>query len=138
MVDSRKDSAMADTINNLAQRVERVETKLDQLSASVDRRFEEVDRRFDQVDAAIIEQRQYTEFAYSRLEAKMNAGFSRLEAKIDAESGRLEAKMDAGFGRVVRIERKLDQFIDAQLQTNQLVDRRLRALEEQRLGPSAE
>jgi hypothetical protein len=66
----------------------------------------------------------------------MDAGFSRLEATIDAQSGRLEAKMDAGFGRVGRIERKLDQFIDVQLQTNQLVDRRLRALEEQRLGPS--
>jgi hypothetical protein len=41
--------------------------------------------------------------------------------------------MDAGFGR---IERTLNQFIDVQLQTNQLVDRRLRALEAQRPGPS--
>jgi hypothetical protein len=80
---------------------------VDQRFDEVDRRFEEVDRRFDRVDAAILEQRQYTEFAYSRL----------------------EAKMDAGFGRVGRIERKLDHFIDVQLQTNQLVDRRLRALE---------
>ena len=127
MVDSRKDSAMADRIDDLTERVQTVEEKLDrpatsvkQLSASVDqrfdqvdRRFEQVDRRFDHVDAAIIEQRQYTEFAYSRL----------------------EAKMDAGFGRFGRVERKLDQFIDVQLQTNQLVDRRLRALEEQRRGP---
>ena len=119
MVDSRKGSAMADRIDDLTERVQAVEEKLDRLSASVthlsasvdqrfeqvDRRFEQVDRRFDQVDAAFLEQRQYIEFAYSRL----------------------EAKMDAGFGRV---ERKLDQFIDVQLQTNQLVDRRLRALEE--------
>ena len=37
------------------------------------------------------------------------------------------AKTDTGFAR---LERKLDQFIDVQLQTNQLVERRLRALEE--------
>jgi hypothetical protein len=135
MVDFRKDSAMADRIDNLTTRVETVETKLDQFSASVDRRFEAVDRRFeavdrrfeaidrrfeaidrrfDQVDAALVEQRQYTEFAYARL----------------------EAKMDAGFGEVGRIARKLDQFIDVQLQTNQLVDRRLRTLEQQRSGPA--
>jgi predicted nuclease with TOPRIM domain len=127
---------MADRIDDLTKRVETVETKLDRLSASVDQRFDQVERRFDQVDAAIVEQREYTEFAYSRLEAKMEAGFSRLEGKIDAESGRLDAKMDAGFGHVGRIERKLDQFIDVQLQANQLMDRRLRALEEQPLGPS--
>jgi hypothetical protein len=33
--------------------------------------------RFDQVDAALIEQREYTEFCFSRLEAKMDAGFTR-------------------------------------------------------------
>jgi tetrahydromethanopterin S-methyltransferase subunit G len=119
---------MADKIDDLTTRVEGVETKVDQLSASVDqrfeavdRRFDAVDRRFDQIEAALIEQRAYTEFAYSRL-----------EAKIDARSDKLEAKMDAGFGC---IERKLNQFIDVQLQTNQLVDRRLRALEAQRPGP---
>lgn len=129
MIDSPKESALADRIDDLTQRVETVETKLDRLSASVD-------QRFDQVDAVILEQRECTEFAYSRLGAKMDAGFSRLEAKMDAESGRLEAKMDAGFGGFGRIERKLHQFIDVQLQANQLVDRRLRALEEQRPGPS--
>jgi chromosome segregation ATPase len=154
MVDSRKSSAMGDRIDDLTKRVETVGTKLDRLSASVDQRFEHVDRRvehvdkrfnavderfnavderfnavderfnaiderfnavderFNAVDAALLEQRQYIEFAYSRL----------------------ETKMDLGFSRVDRIERKLDQFIDVQLQTNQLVDRRLRALEEQR-GP---
>jgi len=85
----------------------------------VDQRFALVEQRFDAVDAAFLEQRQYTEFCYSRLEAKMDAGF---------------AKTDAGFGR---LERKLDQFIDVQLQTNRLVDRRLRALEEQRPSPDS-
>jgi hypothetical protein len=37
--------------------------------------------------------------------------------------------MDAGFGR---LERKLDQFIEVQLHTNQLVERRLLALEQHR------
>ena len=69
----------------------------------------ELDVQRQRVDAAFVEQRQYTEFAFSRL----------------------EAKMDAGFGRVGRVERKLDQFIDVQLQANQLVERRLTALEQQ-------
>ena len=58
---------------------------MDRLSASVD-------ARFDQVDAAILEQRQYTEFAYSRLEAKMDAWLSRFEGKMDAGFGRLGRK----------------------------------------------
>ena len=99
---------MADRIDALTERVQEadagvqtVEQKADLLSASVD-------RRFDAVDAALLEQRQYTEFGYARLEAKMDAGFARFE----------------------RVERKLDQFIDVQLQTNQLVERRLNALEQ--------
>ena len=121
MVDSREDKAMV--------RVNQLEKKVDELAVSIDRRFDAVDRRFDAVDqrfdavdqrfkdveAAFVEQRQYTEFAFSRLEEK------------------LEGKMDAGFAgvdsRLSRIERKLDQFIDAQSHTNQLVERRLTALE---------
>jgi len=51
----------------------------------------------DTIDAAILEQRQYTEFACSRLEARMDAGFSRLGERFD------------------RLARKLDQFIDLHL-----------------------
>ena len=116
--------ALTERVQAVEERVQTVEEKLDRFAVSVDerfeqvdRRFEQVDRRFDAVDQALLEQRQYTEFAFSRLEAKMDAGFARFE-------------------RFERVERKLDQFIDVQLQTNQLVDRRLRAIEEQRLGPS--
>ena len=144
MVDSRIEQAMADRIDALTEDVQAVEKrvqtvgdKLDRLSASVDRRFEhvaqqfaQVDRRFDAVDTALLEQRQYTEFASARLEAKMDVGFARLEARTEAGDSRLEARMDAGFARVERVERKLDQFIDVQLQTNQLVERRLNALEQ--------
>jgi hypothetical protein len=62
------------------------------------------DQRFDKVRAALLQLRQCYESGFTRLDAKMDAGFSR-------------------------IERQLDQFIDAQIQTNELVDRRLRARE---------
>jgi uncharacterized protein YicC (UPF0701 family) len=111
---------MTDRIDDLSARVQAVEEKVDklsasvsQLSASVDQRFASVDQRFDAVDAALREQREYTEFCYSRLESKVDAGFGRLE-------------------------RKLDQFIDVQLQANQLVDRRLRALEQPGLTPDVQ
>ena len=101
---------MADRIDRLTKRLQIVEkvqvveekvdhlsTSVSELAASVDRRFEEVDRRFDAVDRAFLE-----------------------------HNARLEAKMDAGLGRMERFERKLDQFIDVQLQTNARVDRQLR------------
>jgi hypothetical protein len=77
-----------------------VEQKLDALSASVDKRFDAVDKQFETVTVAIVEQRQYTEFAF----------------------GRVETRLD-------RIERKLDQFIDTQTKTNELVERRLTRFE---------
>ncbi len=95
MVDSRNDEAMRD-------RIDRIEKKIDDLAASVDWRFEAVDRRFDAVEAEFIsiagafaEQRQYTEFAFGRLEAKMDAGFARADVNF------------------ARLERKLDQFMKA-------------------------
>lgn len=135
---------MTDRIDNLESRLGRVEDKVDALATSVaevaagmergfgdvsvamECRFRDVDiameRRFRDVDIAIDEQRQFTEFVFARLEAKVDAGF----ASVDENASRLEAKLDSGFAR---IERKLDQFINVQLQTNQQVDRRLRAIE---------
>ena len=102
---------MAERVEDIAKGLRAVEREVAQLSASVDERFAQVDERFNQiderfnqVDAAILEQRRYTEFAYERLDTKMDAGFAR-------------------------VERKLDQFIDVQMKTNELVDRRLTALE---------
>ena len=81
-----------------------VDKRFDALSSSVDERFAtlsaSVDQRFDAVDVALIEQQQYTEFAF----------------------GRHDHRFD-------RLERKLDQFIDTQSTTNTLVERRLTALE---------
>ena len=100
MVDSQTDRAMADQIADLRRRVSAVEQKVDLLSASVD-------RRFNAVDEALLEQRQYTEFAFSRLESKMDTGDARIDAKIDSGFARMDARFE-------RLERKLDRFIDTQ------------------------
>lgn len=102
---------MSSDLDKSGEGTETVGQKLDTLSASVDKRFDtlttrfdtlsaSVDERFDAVDVALIEQRQYTEFAFDRLD-----------------------------GRFDRLERKLDQFIDTQSTANKLVERRLTALE---------
>jgi hypothetical protein len=68
---------------------------------AVDKRFDAIDKRFDAIDAqfaevtfALVEQRQYTEFAFDRLRGEMVAGFGA---------------MTTNFGR---LERKLDQLVD--------------------------
>jgi len=93
MVDSPKGVPMADAMD-FPERVDAIEPKLDRLTASVDARFDTVDARFDDVTSALVEQRQYTEFAFDRLRGEMLAGF---------------AGMTTNFGR---LERKLDQVID--------------------------
>ena len=96
---------MTDRIDNLTDRVRAVEDRVQAVEQKLDHLSASVDERFNAVDAALLEQRQYSEFSYARLEAKMDAGVSLFE-------------------------RKLDQFIDVQLRTNELVDRRLSALEQ--------
>lgn len=77
----------------LPDRVDRIEQKLDSLTASIDRRFADVDRRFADVDRrfddvdrrfndvtdALVEQRQYTEFAFDRLDKRLTA----MDVKLD-------------------------------------------------------
>jgi uncharacterized protein YajQ (UPF0234 family) len=72
------------------RRFDAVDRRFDAVDArfeAVDRRFDtlssSVDRRFDEVTDALVEQRQYTEFAFDRLRAEMHAGFTRLERKLD-------------------------------------------------------
>ncbi len=101
---------MADALESLTERVERIDQRgeqmdrrfeqIDQRFEQIDQRFEQmekkldalsssVDKRFDEVTESFVEQRKYTELAYSRLAADMRTGFDG-------------------------IDRKLDQFIDAQ------------------------
>jgi hypothetical protein len=101
------------------------EQKLDALSASVD-------KRFDAVDEAFVEQRQYTEFAFDKLAGEMKARFDEVNKRFDKVDGKLEkvnGRFDTIDGRFNGLERKLDQFIDTQAKTNELVERRLQALE---------
>ena len=93
---------------------------------------QELSRRFDDIDAALIEQRQYTGFAFDRLSEEMRRGFERCDTRfeqIDRRFEQIDRRFENVEGRLDRIERKLDQFIDVQSTTNALVDRRLQALE---------
>jgi len=81
-----------------------------------------MDRRFDQVQTAIVEQRQYTEFAFGKLEGEMvgvKSHLVQLEGKLDqemvgvkSELGRLGQDMTVVKSGLGRLERKLDQVID--------------------------
>jgi hypothetical protein len=122
MVDS---PGMADRINNIEVRLSRVEEKVDGIVASIADLSVSMARGFSGVDVVIDEQRKYTEFAFSRHESKVDAGFAR----VDANFARVDAHFERVEGNFARLERKLDQLIDTQSETNQLVDRRLRALE---------
>jgi hypothetical protein len=101
---------------NARERLATVEGKLDQLAHSVD-------ERFNAVDSAFVEQREYTEFAFERLQGDMQAGFGEVSRRFDGVSERF----DGMASRFDRLERKLDQFIDTQSRTNALVERRLNA-----------
>jgi hypothetical protein len=108
----KEQDALVRRVDVIAKQLDDVAVSVDALSTSVDRRFDAVDRRFDAVDArfdavdrrfeemgratdeAFLEQRQYTEFVYTQLDAKMDAGFTRVD------------------GHLARLERKLDRVIE--------------------------
>ena len=105
---------MSSELGKNGEGTETVGQKIDKLSASVD-------ERFDAVDVALLEQRQYTEFAFDRLDSR----FDTVDSRFDTVDSRFETVNS----RFDRLERKLDQFIDTQSTTNKLVERRLTALE---------
>lgn len=86
----------------LPARVDRIEEKLDALAGSVDKRFAEVGKRFDEVSVAIAEQRQYTEFAFARLEKTMLGRFAA--ARQDVERLRV-----AALDQFEQLHRKVDR-----------------------------
>ena len=123
---------MSNDLDNVGEGREVVTQKLDTLSASVDDRFAalaaSLDERFDAVDVALVEQRQYTEFAFNAVDRRFDAverRFDAAERRFDAVEGRFDT-VDSRFDT---LERKLDQLIDTQSATNKLVERRLTALE---------
>jgi hypothetical protein len=98
MVDSPKREPMADPMEALPERVNAIEQKLDALTVNVD-------VRFDDVTSALVEQRQYAEFAFDRLRNEMLSGFATTQTRFDTAF----TTMATNFGR---LERKLDQVID--------------------------
>jgi hypothetical protein len=59
------------------------------------------------VDAAIVEQRAYTEFAYEKLNAKMDVGFARLDGEMDAGFARLDQKIDDIDNRLGKVDGRI-------------------------------
>ncbi len=85
-------------VDHLTGRVDHLTGRVDHLTERVDNLSSSVDERFDAVDAAIREQREYTEFAYLRIDKRfdqLQLGFGRLEAKVDERLDRFERKLDA-------------------------------------------
>jgi hypothetical protein len=75
-----------DAVDRQFEAVDRRFEAVDHRFEAVDHRFEAVDRRFDAVDAAIVEQRQYTEFAFGMLQQELvvvKSGLGRVERKLD-------------------------------------------------------
>jgi outer membrane murein-binding lipoprotein Lpp len=97
MVDSRKGGVMADRIDHLTERVQVVEMKVDRLSSTVGQLSTRVDGLTTTVGqlsttvnelstamaAGFVEQREYTEFSHARLEVKMDTAFGRVDRKLD-------------------------------------------------------
>jgi DNA repair ATPase RecN len=135
--------------------------EIEALTRSVGRLEEKVDRGFAAVDEAFAEQRQFIEFIYDKLNAKMDAGFARIDerfAQVDARFAQVEGRLDRVEERLDRVEERLDRveqrldrveqrldrielrldriegallgFIETQMKTNQLVERRLLLLEQ--------
>jgi chromosome segregation ATPase len=57
--------------------------QLDERLAAIDRQFEAIHKEFREVQGHFVEQREYTEFAYERLDRRLTQGFSRLERRLD-------------------------------------------------------
>ena len=103
--------------DNQPERVEAIERKLDLLSSSVD-------KRFDEVTAALVEQREYTEFVFERLRREMIERLDRVERNMATRDQverlrlgtvehlqRFEEKFEHKFQGV---EDRLDRLIEAQ------------------------
>jgi chromosome segregation ATPase len=57
--------------------------QVDERLAAIDKQFEAIHKEFREVQGHFVEQREYTEFAYERLDRRLTQGFSRLERRLD-------------------------------------------------------
>jgi uncharacterized coiled-coil protein SlyX len=93
-------------LDTLPARVAGLEHNLSVLTATVD-------RRFDEVSVAFVEQREYVEFTYARLDDKMTRRFDGVERRLDAVETRLDAverRLDAVERRLDALEKRFDVF----------------------------
>jgi flagellar capping protein FliD len=100
--------------NGLSERVERIEQKLD--------------KQFTDVQEHFAEQRKYIEFAYDKLDkridgldTRMNEGLASLDQRID----RLDRRMTDGFSGLDQRIGRLDQRIDRMDQRIDRMDKRM-------------
>jgi chaperonin cofactor prefoldin len=111
---------MPETLETLATRV----TALDK---SVEQRFAkmkaEMDARFEDVDTALVEQREYTELAFSQLKTEMKdlrGEMTGMRGEMTGMRGEMTGMrgemtgMRGGFGR---LERKLDNVLNMRTRT---------------------
>lgn len=84
-------------LERLPARVETIEYKLDGFIVSVG-------GRFDEVTDALVEQRQHTEFAFARLEERMNARFDKVDGRLEG----MEKRLDGLEQRLDGLERRFD------------------------------
>jgi phage host-nuclease inhibitor protein Gam len=67
-------------LDDLSERVGRIETKMDDGFVHIDQRFKETDQKM--------------EAGFARLDTKMDDGFARMDAKFDDAFARIDAKFD--------------------------------------------
>jgi methyl-accepting chemotaxis protein len=91
------------------QRFAQVNQQFDQVNqqfAQVNQRFEEVNQRFEEVSQAFVEQREYTEFAFGRLERRIVSIEQRMPTRNQVERLRI-----ASLDQFTLLHQKLDLLI---------------------------
>ena len=68
-------------LDDLSDRVDRIETKMDAGFVHIDQRFKETDQKM--------------EAGFARLDKKMDEGFARMDTKFDEALARMDTKFDA-------------------------------------------
>ena len=85
------------------ERVVRIEKTLDALSISVDERFNEVRDHF-------VEQREYIEVAYDRLDRGISDGLARLEQRVSEGFAASDQRMDMFDQRMDTLDQRMDSL----------------------------
>src|SRR5215510_15133671 len=99
MSETTPNETLEQKVDKLTATVEARFDSVDKRFDAVDKRFEAVDKQFEEVTEALVEQREYTEYAFDRLRTEINAGSRQIR------------------GDISRLERKLDRVLDTRTRT---------------------